>query len=93
MKTGARASGNPRPRGVRAWRRTLDAEAAPAPAMCCLAAGTSRDQSALAEVRSMVARTKVADCGQTGAEGLSDTRATLTRMIFSFCNCIKLLVV
>ena len=70
MKTGERASGNPRPRGVRAWRRTLDAEAAPAPAMCCLAAGTSRDQSALAEVRSMVARTKVADCGQTGAEGL-----------------------
>ena len=69
MKTGARASGNPRPRGVRAWRRTLDAEAAPAPAMCCLAAGTSRDQSALAEVRSMVARTKVADCGQTGAQG------------------------
>lgn len=38
--------------------------------MCCLAAGTSRDQSALAEVRSMVARTKVADFGQTGAEGL-----------------------
>ena len=45
------------------------ADAAAAPAMCCLAAGTSRDQSALAEVRSMVARTKVADCGQTGAQG------------------------
>ena len=55
-----RAVGNARPRIGRAWRRTLDAEAAPAPAMCCLAAGTNRDQSALAEVRSMVARARVA---------------------------------
>jgi len=58
-------SGNARPRIGRAWRRTLDAEAAPAPAICCLAAGTNRDQSALAEVRSMVARARVAsDCGK-----------------------------
>lgn len=64
-------SGNVRPRGVRAWKRTLDAEAALAPAMCCLATGTSRDQSALAEVRSMVVRTKVAGCGQTGEHTLA----------------------
>jgi hypothetical protein len=59
--------------------------------MCCLAAGTSRDQSALAEVRSMVARTKVADCGQTGAEGLQRHESNSHSMIFSFCNCIKLM--
>jgi hypothetical protein len=38
--------------------------------MCCLAAGTNRDQSALAEVRSMVARARVAPIAANGRTSL-----------------------
>ena len=68
---------------------TLDAEATVAPVMCCLAAGTNRDQSALAVVRSIgSARRRVG--GQSEGTASPQKRSTFRS---ARLKCMEIVVV